>query len=97
MKKIDDVLNDLSGGDWRGNIQHAAVLAQMEKSARQCIVTAGFAEISCRAISCEDGDLYLTVADSSACARLRQMQSSLLEELRREFPTLKNLRFGIQL
>ncbi|MGI9297863.1 MAG: DciA family protein [Gammaproteobacteria bacterium] len=97
MKTIDDVLGELSGGDWRDNIRRAALLARMEDVARRRIAAAGFAEIICRAASCEDGELRLTVADSSACARLRQMQNSLLEEMRREFPMLRNLRFGIQL
>lgn len=96
MKAIDEVLGELSDGDWRENIRRAALLARMEENARRCVAEAGFAEIVCRAASYQDGELHLTVADSSACARLRQMQDSLLESLRREFPEIKNLRFGIQ-
>ena len=97
MKKIDEVMGDLIGGEWRDNIVRAALIARMEEAAQRRIAAAGFGEIVCRAASCENGELYLTVGDAAACARLRQMRSSLLEDLRRDFPEITNLRFGIQL
>ena len=97
MRNIGEVLGDLAEGDWRANIRRAAALAKMEETARRCIADEGFADISCRAASCENGELRLTVADSSACAVLRQMQKTILSELQREFPAIRTVSFGIQL
>ncbi len=97
MKRIGDVLQGLADGGWRENWRRAVLLSQMEAAAKRHIAAAGFDEISCCAVSCEDGELHLKVADSPAYARLRQMRESLLEKLQEEFPEIKSLHFGIQL
>ena len=97
MKSVSEVLDDLHENEWGERARRAAHLAAMESAATRKIAAAGFGGIRARAASFENGDLHLTAADAAACARLRQMQSSLLQELRGEFPEIKNLRFGIQL
>lgn len=97
MKKIDQVLRELAQVDWHNSMRQAGELSEMEKAARQLIVAAGFTGISCRAASFESGELHLTVEDSAALTRLRQMRAGLLSALQKQFPAIKSLRLGVQL
>ena len=94
MKKIDAVLRELTDGDWRENMRQAAEAARLQNAIQRIIREAGFDEISCRAEN--GGEELILSAAPAAAVMLRQMQGAILSQLRKEFPEIKRLRFGIQ-
>ena len=84
----------MTDGDLKDNLQRAEEQARMEDAARRIVANAGFENVGCRASWSDDGALHLS-SSPAAVVRMKQMHDSLLNELQREFPDIKQLRFGV--
>ena len=85
----------MTDGNLRDNLQRAEEQARMEDAARRIVAAAGFEDVGCRAAWSEDGALHLS-SSPAAVVRMRQMHDSLLVQLQREFPGIKQIRFGVE-
>lgn len=92
MKKIGEILQGLTAGDWQSKMRQAALMAHMQSAISQALAAADMDEVSCRAHALgDDGELRLRAATAADAVRLRQQQKSLLRQLQKDFPAVKQL------
>ena len=97
VKKIGEILGELTAGDWQSKTRQAALMAHLQSAVSRAVAANDMDEVGCRALALgDDGELRLQVTNAANAARLRQQQKSLLRQLQKDFPAVKRLRIQLQ-